>query len=126
MTEFEDNDMLETMWRLQEEFMEELKENDKMVEWPVDLTSKAGQRLIKETAFNMDCELHEAMMTLKNKVHRLSEVRMLDRDHYVEELGDTLAFFMEICILSGISPVEMYQEYKRKNAIVRQRLKDGY
>ena len=43
-----------------------------------------------------------------------------------EELGDALAYFIEICIFAGISPVELYEEYCRKNAIVQKRVKDGY
>lgn len=126
MAEFDENDMLETMWRLQTEFMEELKENDKMPEWPVDLTSKFGQRLVKETIFNMIEEIMEASYTLKNRMHRVTDARAIDMEHFQEEVGDAFAYFMEVCILAGITPVQLFREYKRKNAAVRQRLKDGY
>jgi hypothetical protein len=106
--------------------MELLKDNDKMPEWPIDITSKPGQRLIKETLFNMIEELAEASFTLKNRMHRLTDARVLDVEHYKEELGDALAFFMEACILSGISPQDLYNEYCRKNEVVVNRLKNGY
>jgi hypothetical protein len=46
--------------------------------------------------------------------------------HFREELGDALAYFIELIILAGISPDELYEEYCRKNFIVRKRLQDGY
>lgn len=119
-------DKLEEMFSRQTEFMKSLLENDKMVEWPVDLATKPGQRLIKECIFNMIEELAEASFTLKNKMHKISDDRHLDLDHYKEEMCDALAFWMEVCILSGFTPKEMFEEYCRKNAIVHERLKNGY
>lgn len=119
-------DMLYDVFKRQEEFMELLRDNDKLPEWPVDLTTKPGQRLIKETAFNLSDELHEAMATLKNKMHRLTDDRTLDFAHYKEELGDAFAFFLEICILSGIDADSLYEEYCRKNKTVKERLQKGY
>jgi len=119
-------DMLEDMFERQTAFMEELRRNDKLPEWPVDLTTKPGQRLIKETIFNTIEELAEASFTLKNRMHKLSDDRSLDIDHYKEELGDTFAYFMEICVLSGFTAKELYEEYKRKNQVVFDRLRNGY
>jgi NTP pyrophosphatase (non-canonical NTP hydrolase) len=118
--------MLYDVFKRQEEFMELLRVNDKLPEWPVDLTIKPGQRLIKETAFNLSDELHEAMATLKNKQHRLTDDRTLDFAHYKEELGDAFAFFIEICILSGINADDLYEEYCHKNKAVKERLARGY
>lgn len=120
------SDRFEDMFAKQAEFMELLRQNDKIPEWPVDMTSKPGQRLIKETIFNLCEELFEASFTLKNRVHRMSDARLVDMDHYKEELGDAMAYFIEVCIFSGFSPEEMYQEYIRKNQVVRDRLKKGY
>jgi hypothetical protein len=119
-------DMLEDIFERQLEFMEELKSNDKLPEWPIDLTTKNGQRIIKETVFNMIEELAEASFTLKNKTHRVSDVRSLDIDHYKEELADAFAYFVEVCIFSGIDPIELHSEYCRKNKVVIDRLKNGY
>jgi NTP pyrophosphatase (non-canonical NTP hydrolase) len=121
----EKND-LEDIFKRQAKFMEELRQNDKIPEYPVDLTTKPGQRLIKETLFNQIEELMEASFTLKNKMHRISDVKVLDMGHYKEELGDALAYFVEVCILSGISSKEIYEEYCRKNQIVIERLRSGY
>lgn len=119
-------DMLDEMFRRQTEFMELLRQNDKMPEWPVDMTSKPGQRLIKETIFNLCEELFEASFTLKNRTHRLTDARLVDMDHYKEELGDAIAYFMEVVIMSGFSPKELFDEYCRKNQIVKDRLQKGY
>jgi hypothetical protein len=120
------NDMLRDSFNRQAVFMELLREADRMPEWPVDMTSKAGQRLVRETTLNMIEELMEAIFTLRNKMHRITDVRVLDFEHYVEELGDAYAFFIEICHLSGISPEMLHTEYCRKNAVVKERLVKGY
>ena len=119
-------DMFEDVFERQEKFMELLRSHDKLPEWPVDLTTKPGQRLIKESVYCVIEELMEASMTLRNKIHRVTDVRVLDIAHYKEELGDAFAYLVEVCILSGFTPQEIYAEYKRKNAIVSERLKNGY
>jgi NTP pyrophosphatase (non-canonical NTP hydrolase) len=121
-----DKDKLQDIFERQEKFMEELKLHDRLPEYPVDMTSKMGQRLIKEMIFNTIEELAEASFTLKNKMHRIADVQVMDAGHYKEELGDALAFFVEICILSGISAKELHEEYVRKNEIVKKRLRNGY
>jgi len=119
-------DALEDIFRRQMVTMEELRLRDKCPEWPLDITTKPAQRLIKENIFNACEELFEASYTLKNKAHRQTDVRVIDRAHYVEELGDALAFFLEVCIFSGITPEELYGEFCRKNAIVVDRIRNGY
>jgi len=119
-------DKLEEMFKRQLEFMEMLESADKLPPWPVDLTTKSGQRMIKELAHELHSELWEATYTLKNKTHRLTNDTEFNRDHYVEELGDVLAYFMEVCIMSDISYDELYKEYCRKNEVVKKRFKDGY
>lgn len=119
-------DALEDIFRRQKVTMEELRLRDIMPEYPLDITTKPAQRLIKEVLFNAMEELFEASYTLKNKMHRQTDVRVLDRAHFVEELGDGLAFFIEVCVLAGITPEELYGEFCRKNAAVVKRIKEGY
>lgn len=120
-------DKLEKLFKLQQEFMDMLVEHDKFPEYPVDLTTKPGQRFFKETAFNMIEELMEASFTLKNRMHKLSEDTEVDWAHFKEELAaDAFAYLLELFILSGLSADDVYEEYRRKNFIVRKRLKDGY
>lgn len=119
-------DKLDEVFNRQTEFMQLLREHDRLPEWPVDLQTKPGQRLIKEMIWNMTEEMAEASFTLKNRVHKLSDDRTLDVDHYKEELGDAFAFFLEICILSGFTADDLFAEYRRKNEVVKQRLSGGY
>lgn len=119
-------DKLEKMFLKQREFVDMLVEYDKFPEYPVDLTTKPGQRLAKEVTFNLCEELFEASFTLKNRQHKLSDDTELDFDHYREELGDAFAYFIELCLVSGITADDLYAEYDRKNAIVKKRLIDGY
>jgi len=119
-------DLWKDMFYRQEGNMQILEERDVLPPWPIDLTTKQGQRMIKEIVSDCHNELWEATYTLKNKIHKVTDDREFDRSHYVEELGDTLAYFMEICILSGISPQEMYNEFCRKNRVVKERFESGY
>lgn len=120
------NDMLvDAFWR-QFEFMEMLRDRDLMPEFPVDITSKLGQRIIKETIFNMFEEAFEASYTLKNRAHRVTDDRQIDQAHYREEIVDAFSFFMEVCLLSGITPQELYEGFKKKNKFVKERLLGGY
>lgn len=119
-------DKLDDIFSRQTEFMELLRQNDRLPEWPLDLTSKPGQRLIREVILNLIEELMEAVFTLRNKMHRMTDVRVFDEEHYREELSDALAFFVEVCVMSGIAPDELHAEYARKNAVVRERLLRGY
>lgn len=115
-------DKLDKAFTWQREFMDMLVEYDRLPEYPVDLTTKQGQRLIKEYVWNSVAELAEASQTLRNKNHVIREEPEIDFDHYLEELGDAFAFFMEICILSNISAEQLYNQFQKKNQIVRQKL----
>jgi hypothetical protein len=120
------DDMLEKAFERQVAFMEQLRQADRMPEWPVDLRTKSGQRLLKEVFFSMMEEVFEASYTLKNRSHRLTDDRSVDMDHFLEELGDAFAFFLEACILAGFGPHDLFNEYCRKNSIVKARLQNGY
>jgi NTP pyrophosphatase (non-canonical NTP hydrolase) len=119
-------DKLDKVFVKQREFVDMLVEHDKFPEYPVDLTTKPSQRLAKEIILNLIEELMEASFTLKNRQHKLTDDRELDFEHYREELGDAFAYFIELCLISGISADDLYNEYARKNQIVKQRLADGY
>jgi len=122
----EERDNWYDMFSRQEDNMRILEERDVLPPWPIDLTTKQGQRMIKEIISDCHNELWEATYTLKNKLHKVQDDRTFDRAHYVEELGDALAYFMEVCILSGISSKDMYDEFCRKNKIVKEKFNSGY
>jgi NTP pyrophosphatase (non-canonical NTP hydrolase) len=122
----QNKDKLNDIFERQAEFMKILLEADKLPEWPVNISSKQGQRIIREYVHNIISELEEAVMTLKNKVHRVSNDTEVDVAHYREEIGDALAYFIEVCILSGMSAEDLYKEYCLKNEVVKHRFKQGY
>jgi NTP pyrophosphatase (non-canonical NTP hydrolase) len=119
-------DKLEQIFDRQRQLMDELIRGDKLPEYPVDITSKYGQRQIKELTWAMVEEMAEASYILKNRSHRFTDHTDVDFAHFKEELGDALAYFIEICIFAGISPQELFDEYCVKNAVVKKRIKDGY
>ena len=119
-------DKLEEIFQRQAELMDQLILADKLPEAPIDITSKHGQRQIKELIFAMIEELTEASFILKNRVHRFTDHTDVDFAHFKEELADALAYFIEVCIFSGIGPQDLFHEYVAKNAIVKKRVKDGY
>jgi len=72
-------------------------------------------------------ELFEANQELKNsKTHRATEITDLDKEAYLEELIDSLHFFFEIVIASGITLDEMYDAYMRKGVKNFNRIENGY
>ena len=122
-----DNDKLRAMWQQQVEFMRLLQEKRGFPSFPVDITSKNGQKFLTDISHHCTDELFEARQHLKNaKSHRVTEVTDLDRSKYVEELADALHLYFEICIASGISLEELYESYMTKGEINVERIKSGY
>lgn len=95
--------------------------------FPVDMSSKEGQRFLKGITHDCMDELFEANQHLKNsKNHRATEVKDIDRSAYVEELVDALHYFFEIAIASGITLDELYDAYISKGVTNVTRIKNGY
>ncbi len=119
-------DKLTRMWFQQETFMRLLQKKRNFPNFPVDLTSKAGQKFVKTISYECADELHEARQHLKNKDHRATTINEIDRAEYVEELVDSLHYFFEIVIASGISLEEMFEAYMKKGETNTKRINEGY
>ena len=120
-------DKLQEMWEQQEKFMKLLQELRDFTKFPVDMTSKSGQKLLKGMTYECMHELFEANQMLKNsKDHRVTDVKDFDRECYVEELVDALHYFFEIAILSGVSLEELHDAYMKKGNVNIQRIENGY
>jgi uncharacterized protein YktA (UPF0223 family) len=118
---------LHKMYSQQKHFMQLLKQYRNFPNFPVALSSKDGQKLLKHYTHECMHELFEANQMLKNsKDHRATQVLDFDKDKYLEELSDALHYFFEIVILSGISPDELYESYMKKGTINIDRIKNGY
>jgi uncharacterized protein (DUF2344 family) len=120
-------DKLQEMWEQQLNFMKLLQNKRNFPEFPVDVSSKSGQKFLKGITHECMHELFEANMMLKNsKDHRATDVSEFDKDSYVEELVDALHYFFEIAITSGVSIEELYEAYMKKGKINVDRIKSGY
>jgi len=120
-------DKLQEMWDQQRKFMELLQERREFTKFPVDMTTKSGQKLLKGITHECMHELFEANQMLKNsKDHRATDVKDFDREGYVEELADALHYFFEIAILSGISMDELMEAYIKKGLKNIHRIENGY
>lgn len=120
-------DRFSEMWQQQQKFMDLLKEKREFPGYPVNTSTKSGQKLLKSITHECMHELFEANLLLKNsKDHRITDLKEFDRESYVEELCDALHYFFEIAILSGISPDELYDAYIKKGKINVERVEKGY
>ena len=119
-------DRLVDIFRQQKELMEQLALADKLPEAPIDITTKSGQRMLKELIWAMVEEMAEASYVLKNRSHKFTDARDVDVVHFREELADALAFFIEICVFAGIDAEGLYIEYTQKHNTVMKRVVDGY
>ena len=120
-------DKFQEMWEQQKAFMELLQARRGFPSFPVDMTSKSGQKFLKSITHECMHELFEANQTLKNsKDHRATDIKDFNREHYVEELVDALHYFFEIAILSGVSMEELYSAYIEKGKTNMYRIESGY
>lgn len=121
------SDKLDEMWKQQKQFMDLLREKREFPNFPVDTSTKSGQKILKSITHECMHELFEANLLLKNsKDHRATYLKEFDRESYIEELCDALHYFFEIAILSGISPDELYDSYIKKGKINVERVEKGY
>lgn len=120
-------DRLASIWNDQVGFMRLLQARRGFPPFPVDLTSKPGQRLVKEIAQDAAGEIFEALAHLKNaKLHRAADVPALDRAAFVEELVDAFKLLIEVAVLSGVSLDEFWAAYAAKTEVNRKRIEGEY
>jgi predicted house-cleaning noncanonical NTP pyrophosphatase (MazG superfamily) len=120
-------DNWDAMWEQQERFMRLLQAERGFPSFPVDIEAKAGQRIIKEMAYECVQELIEAIQLLKNsKSHRLTDVPEINRAHYLEEIADVFHYLIEVAILSGLSREEVLNAYLTKGEKNATRINEGY
>lgn len=121
------DDLFHQMWEQQFQFMKLLQQKRNWPEFPVDISSKGGQKLLKDITHHVMDELFEAGQHLKNaKSHRATLVPEVDREAYKEELVDALHLFFELAIAAGIDKSELYEAYMKKGNINIDRINNGY
>ena len=92
---------------------------------PLNLSTKRGQEQIKHLVFCCVEEMFEMTNTLKNRPWTKSEMQ-IDMNHFIDELADTLAFFVEMLVMTGFSPKEIFEIYLKKLKINQFRRESGY
>ena len=123
-------DNLENIFLMRESFMEMIKEKypkSYPQNWPLDISKKDSQVVLRETALKGVEEMFEALGHLKNwKPHRDKELPEIDRDAFLEEIVDSFNYFFSLAILCGITAEDFYDAFLKKDVIIRDRLKQGY
>ncbi len=122
-------DKLDEMFRMRQAFMEAMKETKPGIypQWPVDISEKESQQLLRDTALKGVEEMFEALGHLKNwKPHRTTEITEFDRDEFLEEIVDAFNYFFSILVLTGVSSEELFSTYVKKDDIIHKRLQTGY
>jgi len=122
-------DKLESMFELREEFMQLLCERfpGYYPEWPIDLSKKESQTLVRDVTLRGVEEMFEALAELKNcKPHRQTDIPHLDREAFLEEIVDAMKYFFTTLRLVGVTPQELHEAYLKKHEKICQRLNNGY
>lgn len=91
---------------------------------PSDLPDEEKPHFAQWNAFALTDELHEAMAEVGWKPWATS--RHINREAYKGELVDALHFFVNMCLVVGITPQELFEGYLAKREKNAQRQAEGY
>lgn len=123
----EENQSLKRMFEQQEKFVSLLVEKRDHPQFPVDLTSKEGQRFVRSLIHECVAELFEAGVELRNsKRHRATEINEFNRDAFLEELVDAMHYLVGVAICSGFTADQFHEAYMKKGKINIDRINGGY
>ena len=122
-------DRLKEVFTLREDFMRTLREGKPHTSpaWPVDLSDKMAPQHIRDIALRGVEEMFEALQHLKNwKPHRTTEVKEFNKEEFLEEIVDAFNYFFSLLILVGFDDEDLFEAYKKKDAIIHARIGSGY
>ena len=91
---------------------------------PALLTDEGKIEFIRWNILALEDELHEALGEVGWKPWATS--RHINRAAYRGELVDAFHFFMNLCLVVGISAEELLNEYRKKRALNAERQLEGY
>lgn len=122
-------DMLATMFAHQESQLLQYTASDPKEYLDPDLwgvlENRNTQAAIRENSGYVVEELMEAVGLLKNKPWRKSNLDV-DKFAYIEELADVWHFLIQTMIISGFTPLDIFQAYFEKASINERRRESGY
>ena len=124
-----DDCKLNAMFELREKFMRDLAEKRPAVlqRWPVDITKKESQQIVRDTVLKGVEEIFESLAEVRGwKPHRLTEISEFNREAFLEEYIDAFNYFLSVLVMLGVSPEEFFEAYKKKDKIIHDRLRSGY
>lgn len=104
------DDRLDEMFRLQREFQERLPGYRGMAYPPT--SPEVIVREVMVMGYSAICEITEAVDEVGWKPWATS--RHVNRAAYLAELADAWAFLMNLCLLVGATPDELYEAYLKK------------
>lgn len=122
-------DRLSELFKLRKSFMEKLEASrpGTYPDWPVDISEKKSQQVLRDTALKGIEEMFEALQHLKNwKPHRSTEIQDFDKEEFLEEVVDAFNYFLSVLALVGVDEDDFYTAYLRKDQIIRDRISNGY
>lgn len=91
-----------------------------------DLQSRDVQLEIHELFGHLVRELSEAMQCLPGSKSWKQRIGPADEEQFQEEMADALHFFVEMCILAGISPRRLFASYFGSWNKNKERQANGY
>ena len=120
-------DILCTMFNQQRKHMQAYSELGHTIEPHLEgmLDNRTTQAAVREFASYTVEELYEAINLLKNKPWKRSD-QPTDVEKFKEELADMWHFLIEMHIIAGIDPEEIFRMYFRKTFINVNRQQTGY
>ena len=122
-------DRLTELFELRESFMKSLEaaRPGTYPEWPVNISEKKSQQILRDTALKGIEEMFEALQHLKNwKPHRSTEIQDFDKDEFLEEVVDAFNYFLSVLALVGVNEDDFYEAYRKQDQIIRDRISNGY
>ena len=123
------NDKLDSLFSLRQEFMRHIEsvKPGTYPEYPVDITTKESQQLVRDLALKGVEEMFEALGLLKNwKPHRDTDRPEINQEEFLEEVVDAFNYFLSMLVLVGVSSEELYRAYLKKDKKIHARLSTGY
>lgn len=88
------------------------------------LDNRQVQDRMRELYGFLSQELGEAMQELKLKPWKVEE-KPTDRQAFIDEMGDCLHFFVEMCITAGMTHEDLHRAYFRMHQKNNQRINSG-
>ena len=100
---------------------------DSYKEWPLNISDKNSQVLLRDTALKGVEEMFEALQHLKNwKPHKLTEDKEFNKEEFLEEIVDAFNYFMALLIVVDVDEKKLFEAYLKKDQKIRKRLDEGY